>query len=124
MNRMKNNNFFASFKYALAGLIHASKGERNFRFHLFAAFVVVIVATLSRVSMIEWVILIGCIAGMLSLELINSALERVVDLASPEIHDFAKQAKDMGAAAVLVFACASAIIGILIFLPKWMEIFN
>ena len=105
---MKNNNFFASFKYACEGIIHASKGERNF----------------SRVSLYEWVILIGCIAGMLSLELINSAIERVVDLASPEIHDFAKQAKDMGAAAVLVFACASAIIGILIFLPKWMEIFN
>lgn len=121
---MKNNNFFASFKYALEGLIHASKGERNFRFHLFAAFVVVIAGTISRVSANEWLILILCISIMFSLELINSALERVVDLASPDIHDFAKQAKDMGAAAVLVFACASAIIGILIFLPKWMEIFN
>ncbi len=121
---MKNDNFYTSFKYACEGIIHASKGERNFRFHLFAAFVVIIAGIFSRVSIYEWIILIGCIAGMLSLELINSALERVVDLASPEIHDFAKQAKDMSAAAVLVFACASAIIGILIFLPKWMEIFN
>jgi undecaprenol kinase len=121
---MKNNNFVESFRYAYQGLIHASKGERNFRFHLFAAFIVMIAGIFSGISMIEWIILILCISGMLSLELINSAIERVVDLASPEIHDFAKQAKDMGAAAVLVFACASAIIGILIFLPKWMEIFN
>lgn len=121
---MKNNNFTSSFKYAFEGIIHASKGERNFRFHLFAAILVLVAGIFSQISLIEWIILILCISVMLSLELINSALERVVDLASPEIHDFAKQAKDMSAAAVLVFACASAIIGILIFLPKWMEIFN
>ena len=121
---MKNNKFLSSFKYAFEGLIHASKKERNFRFHLLATIVVILTGIFSRLSTLEWIVLILCISGMLSLELVNSALERVVDLASPEIHDLAKLAKDMSAAAVLVFACASAIIGILIFLPKWMEIIN
>ncbi|MGB3259464.1 diacylglycerol kinase family protein [Paenisporosarcina sp.] len=121
---MKNNNFISSFKYAFAGIIHASKRERNFRFHLIAAIVVILTGIFSHLSTIEWIILILCISGMLSLELVNSALERVVDLASPDIHVLAKLAKDMSAGAVLVFACASAIIGILIFLPKWMEIIN
>jgi undecaprenol kinase len=56
---------------------------------------------------------------MIALELVNSAIERVVDLASPDIHPLAKEAKDIAAGAVLVFAAASAIIGLLIFLPKW-----
>ncbi|QBP40872.1 diacylglycerol kinase family protein [Paenisporosarcina antarctica] len=121
---MKNSNFTSSFKFAFEGIIHAGMRERNFQFHLFAATVVIISGVFSRLSTIEWILLILCISGMLCLELVNSALERVVDLASPEIHVLAKQAKDMSAAAVLVFACASAIIGVLIFIPKWMEIFN
>lgn len=121
---MKSNNFLNSFKFAFEGVIFASKSERNFRFHLLAAIAVILAGMFSHLSTVEWIILILCISGMLSLELVNSALERIVDLASPEIHVLAKLAKDMSAAAVLVFACASAIIGILIFLPKWMEIIN
>lgn len=121
---MKSNSFLNSFKFAFEGIIFASKSERNFRFHLLATIAVILAGMFSHLSTVEWIILILCISGMLSLELVNSALERVVDLASPEIHVLAKLAKDMSAAAVLVFACASAIIGILIFLPKWMEIIN
>jgi len=121
---MKNTNIISSFIYAFEGIMQAGQSERNFRFHSFSAVIVIIVGIFSHLSTIEWILIILCIAGMLSLELINSALEKVVDLASPEIHDLAKQAKDMSAAAVLVFAGASAIIGILIFLPKWMEIIN
>ncbi|WP_019415861.1 diacylglycerol kinase family protein [Paenisporosarcina sp. TG20] len=121
---MKNNNLFASFKYALEGILNAGKKERNFRIHIFVATVVIVSGSFSHLSKNEWIFIIFCISGMISLELVNSAIEKVVDLASPEIHALAKQAKDMSAAAVLVFACASAIIGILIFIPKWMEIFN
>ncbi|MET0786613.1 MAG: diacylglycerol kinase family protein [Paenisporosarcina sp.] len=121
---MKSNNFSDSFRFAFQGVIQAFKYERNFRFHIIAAIGVITAGILSDINYIEWMIIALSIAGMLSLELINSALERVVDLASPEMHVLAKQAKDMSAAAVLVFACASAIIGILIFLPKWMEILN
>ncbi len=121
---MKNNKFTTAFKFACEGLIHVSKSERNFRFHLFAAILVIVVGMVSNLSKMDWILIIICISGMLSLELLNSTVERLVDLASPKFHVLAKQAKDMSAAAVLVFACASAIIGILIFLPKWMEIIN
>ncbi|WP_075618117.1 diacylglycerol kinase family protein [Paenisporosarcina indica] len=121
---MKNINFASSFKYAFEGFLFAGKKERNFQFHLIAAVVVILAGMFSDLSLIEWILIILCISGTLSLELINTAIESVVDLASPEIHELAKRAKDMSAAAVLVFAGASAIIGILIFLPKWMEIIN
>ena len=121
---MKSNNFFDSFGFAFQGFKQVIKYERNFRFHLLAALVVIFAGIMSKITLVEWTVIVLCIAGMLSLELVNSALERIVDLASPEVHILAKHAKDMSAAAVLVFACASAIIGILIFLPKWMEIFN
>ena len=116
---MKSNNFFDSFGFAFQGFKQVIKYERNFRFHLLAALVVIFAGIMSKITLVEWTVIVLCIAGMLSLE-----LERIVDLASPEVHILAKHAKDMSAAAVLVFACASAIIGILIFLPKWMEIFN
>ena len=70
-------------------------------------------------TLIELMVVIVLIGGMLALEMFNSAIERVVDLATSELHPLAKQAKDMAAGAVLVFAVASAIIGLLIFLPKW-----
>ncbi|MFX3674419.1 MAG: diacylglycerol kinase family protein [Paenisporosarcina sp.] len=121
---MKKNRLISSFRFAFQGIIHALKREQNFRFHVVSAIVVILVGSISGLSVYDWIILLLCIGGMLGLELLNSALERVVDLASPNVHELAKQAKDMSAAAVLVFAGASAIIGILIFLPKWMEIFN
>ncbi len=121
---MKKNKLVSSFGYAWQGIIHAMKRERNFRLHVLATIVVAIAGSISSLSSMEWMVILLCVGGVLSLELLNSALERVVDLASPTTHELAKQAKDMSAAAVLVFALASAIIGILIFLPKWMEIFN
>lgn len=121
---MKKNRLLSSFIFAWQGIVHAMQREKNFRIHVLAAVIVLVVGSITKLSYTEWILIILCIGGVISLELINSALERVVDLASPTIHELAKQAKDLSAAAVLVFALASAIIGILIFLPKWMEIFN
>lgn len=95
------------------------KHEQNIRFHVLAAMVVVLSGLLTGLSYEEWLIVILLIGGMMALEMVNSAIERVVDLATPGLHPLAKQAKDMAAGAVLVFAAASAIIGLLIFLPKW-----
>jgi undecaprenol kinase len=110
---MKNNNIVASFGFACQGFVHAIRRERNFRFHLFASVVVFVFGFVSDLTKNEWIVILLCVAGMFCLELLNSSLERVVDLASPNVHELAKQAKDMSAAAF--FLCASAIIGILIF---------
>ena len=115
---MNVRKFFRSFRYAMEGLITAVQ-EQNFRFHLVSAVIVLMAGLLTGLSIVEWCIIILVIAIVIGTELINTAIERVVDLASPEIHPLAKQAKDVAAGAVLVFALASVIIGLLIFLPKW-----
>ena len=115
---MNARKFFKSFRYAVQGILTATK-EQNLRFHILSAVIVVLAGFLTGLSITEWVILTIVIALVIGAELFNSAIERVVDLASPEIHPLAKQAKDMAAGAVLVFAVASVIIGLLIFLPRW-----
>ncbi|MEG0259798.1 MAG: diacylglycerol kinase family protein [Lysinibacillus sp.] len=110
--------FIRSFGYAFEGVLTSFK-EQNFRSHVLSAVIVFVAGYFSDLSRIEWMIVLLLIALMWALEMVNTAIERVVDLASPEIHPLAKQAKDIAAGAVLVFAGASAIIGLLIFLPKW-----
>ena len=110
--------FVKSFGYAVEGLVAAMR-EQNIRFHYMCVVVVVITGLLTGLSATEWMVLVLTMALVLGAELLNTAIERVVDLASPGIHPLAKQAKDIAAGAVLVFAAASVIIGMLIFLPKW-----
>lgn len=107
-----------SFGYAFYGICTAIK-ERNMRIHLFCAVAVFIAGLLTGISVLEWLIIIMIIALVIAAEMINTAIESVVNLASPDFHPLAKQAKDIAAGAVLVFAMASVIIGLLIFLPKW-----
>lgn len=116
---MKASRFFRSFVFAYAGIRAALRSEQNIRFHFTAAVIVIAAGLLTGLSAVEWMIIIAVIGGMLAFEMFNSSMERIVDLASPDLHPLAKQAKDMAAGAVLVFAVASAIIGLLIFLPKW-----
>ncbi|NHM30356.1 diacylglycerol kinase family protein [Neobacillus terrae] len=112
-----------SFSYAIAGLVSALRTERNIRIHLFAAFIAILLSFLFSISSMEWVCIIIAIGGTISLELINTAIERVVDLVTQDFHPLAKQAKDIAAAAVFVFSIVSAIIGMFIFLPKIINAF-
>lgn len=118
--RMDTSKFFRSFGYAFAGIRRAVYKEQNTRLHILSAAFVLLAGILTGLSRTEWMIIILLIGGMIALELLNTAIERVVDLASPDFHPLARDAKDMAAGAVLVFAAASAIIGILIFVPKWL----
>ena len=109
---------FKSFGYAYNG-IRSALSEQNMRIHFISAITVIIAGLLTGLAINEWLIIILVITLVIGAEMINSAIESVVDLSSPEIHPLAKQAKDIAAGAVLVFAIASVIIGLLIFLPKW-----
>ncbi len=111
--------FIKSFGYAIQGIVTAMS-EQNFRFHVLSAVIVVIAGLLTGLSIIEWIIIVLVITLVIGAEMFNTAIERVVDLVSPDYHPLAKQAKDIAAGAVLVFAACSVIIGILIFLPKWV----
>ena len=115
---MNASKLFKSFTYAFKGICTALE-QQNMKIHVFCAIVVIIAGLVTGLSPVEWSILLIVIAIVISLEMINTAIEAVVDLASPTIHPLAKVAKDVAAGAVLVFAAASVIIGGLIFLPKW-----
>ena len=107
-----------SFLHAMSGIASAAKGERNMRIHLFAAAVAIALGAWLGLDKGEWVAIVLCCAIVISLECMNTAVEAAVDLASSEIHPFAKKAKDCAAGAVLVSAVGAAVVGSIIFAPK------
>ncbi|KKI88570.1 hypothetical protein WQ54_30725 [Bacillus sp. SA1-12] len=108
------NRFYKSFKFAWSGITQTLKTERNFQIHVMISILVFIVGFFFEFTKIEWVIILFLIGGMLALELMNTAIEHVVDLVTEEVKPLAKAAKDAAAGAVLVYAILSVIIGIII----------
>lgn len=107
-----------SFGFAFEGLKEAIINGRNFRIQLFFGVVASVLGYFLKITEIEWLMLILTISFVLILELVNTSLESIVDLVSPEIRDSAKIAKDVSAAAVLIASITSIVIGAIIFLPK------
>ena len=107
-----------SFKYAFEGIFTGIKGEQNMKVHIVIMILVIIFGIMLKISTIEWIICIVLFGLVISMELINTAIENTVDLVTKEKNEQAKIAKDVAAGAVLVSAIASAIIGLIIFIPK------
>ena len=116
-------NFLRSFKYAFEGILTGIKEEQNMKIHISIMILVIIFGIILKISKIEWIICIILFGLVISMELINTAIENVVDLITKEKNEQAKIAKDVAAGAVLVSAIASAIIGLIIFVPKVISIF-
>lgn len=112
-----------SFKYAFEGVHRELREEQNLKIHILIMLLVILSGFLLKISLMEWIICIILFGFVICLELINTAIELTVDLAMPEIHEKAKAAKDIAAAAVLIAAICSAIIGVIIFLPKILILF-
>lgn len=126
MNMVSGGNLkkvLRSFSYALQGIFHVLKQERNMKIHFVLSALVIFMGYIFSLTAIEWLFIIVAIAGVISLELVNTAVERVVDLVTKEYHPLAKQAKDIAAGAVFVYAIISVIIALIIFLPKIAELF-
>ena len=113
----RRHGLVASFAFAFAGVAYLLRTQRNARIHVAAAAAACLVATWLRIARIEWAILVLTIACVLILEGLNTALEAVVDLASPQIHPLARIAKDVTAGMVLIAAIAAVIVGLLILGP-------
>jgi diacylglycerol kinase len=113
-NHQGPRGLISAFRYALQGFAHTIKTQRSMRIHLCAAALVAVVGILVRLERLEWAIIAICVGLVLASELINTALEAIVDIASPEFHPKAKIAKDAAAAAVFVFAVVSVIVGLLV----------
>jgi len=120
-SHLRNKHLTDSFRYAAEGIWTAFLHERVFTIELLAAIVVAIAGVVFKVSRIEGAVLAICITLVLSAECLNSALERMVDLVTPEYHPLAKQIKDLAAGAVLITAIGSVIIGLQIFGPKMLN---
>lgn len=120
---MKNEGFtfrkrIRSFRYAFNGIRLLITKEHNAWIHCFAAISVVIAGAILGLSRMEWVAVVIVIGAVLAAEAVNSSIEALADLVSPEYNEAIKRTKDLAAGAVLLTAIAAAIVGLIIFIPK------
>jgi len=113
-----------AFRHAFRGLFYVMKTQRNAWIHTAVTTAVFIVGVWLKISLTEWAILVLTIAMVFMAEFVNTAIEAVVDLASPNKHPLAKIGKDVGAAAVLVAAFAAVLVGLLILGPPLLQKLN
>ena len=114
---------FHSFKHAIDGIATAVRTGRNMCIIIACAAVVILLGFLCGLSGLEWAVILLCCGGMIFAELINTALESVVDMMTTEHLPLAKKAKDIAAGAVLVFAVFTVAIGLIVFIPyivQWL----
>lgn len=112
VNRIK------SFGPALKGFFWLFKNEGNAQFHLIATVVVALAGFYFEVTVSEWILLSFAIGLVITAEALNTAIEKTIDLLHPQKHEKAGLVKDLAAAGVLVASICSAIIGLLVFIPK------
>lgn len=114
---MRKRNLLQSFRTAFAGFFYCLRTQKNFQIHLLAAVLVLGLAYFLRVEKIEVLILLIAILLVLTLEMINTTFEFLIDLVSPDWREKARIAKDVAAGAILLAAIGAVIIGIKIFAP-------
>jgi diacylglycerol kinase len=107
-----------SIYYAWAGVKNCFLSETNFRIHIVAAIITIIFSVLLKISATEWIVIGFCIAFVITMEMLNTAIEKLCDVVHKEIHPAIKKVKDIAAGAVLVSALFSLVTGCLIFVPK------
>lgn len=114
---MRAATLISSFRYAFAGIRYLMWTQRNAKIHTAIGVAAIGLGLFLSIDRYEWLALVVTIAIVLAAEGVNTALEAVVDLASPGYHPLAKVAKDVGAGTVLLTAFASVVVGMLVFLP-------
>lgn len=111
----------ASFKYAFEGWWHVIRTQQNAWIHALASILAILFSFWLKISGIEWALVIIAIAFVWTAEFFNTALEAIVDLTTQDHHPLAKAAKDVSAAAVLIAALMSVVIGLLVLGPPLLE---
>jgi undecaprenol kinase len=112
---------FNSFIFAYTGIIKTFKSEQNFKIHIMISVIVILTADTLDFSALRMTVLLIVIGIVLALELMNTAVEKTVDLITLERHPLAKEAKDAAAGAVLVFSIFAVIIGVLLFIEPLLK---
>lgn len=122
-NKQTQNHFSLqqAFICAWQGIGDSAK-ERNFRIELCFMILCIVLGFVFSISSVEWIVVILCFGLVLGGECFNTALEAIVDLASPQYHELARIAKDAAAGGVFLFSIASFVIGVIIFLPRILQL--
>jgi diacylglycerol kinase len=110
--------FKGSVKNCLDGISYVTKSEKNFKREIALGIIALILSYILKIDKIEFIIVLTMICLVLTTEIINTAIERTVDLVTKEYHELARIAKDVSAGSVLVTSTFALIIGIIIFMPK------
>jgi rRNA maturation RNase YbeY len=118
----KSESILDSFRNAGEGFLSALRTERNLWVHIAISILALGLGAYLRISLTEWAVLVLVISAVFMSEFFNTALEYLVNFASPEKNELARKAKDISAAAVLIVATASMVIGLIIFLPKLVAV--
>jgi diacylglycerol kinase len=116
--RLGRTTLLNAFRVAFIGFGYAVRTQRNLKIHLAIGVLVAIAGLVVGLNQVEWCLIILCIGLTCSAELLNTSVEVLVDLLSPEYHERARVAKDVAAAAVLCSSLAAAMVGLLVFGPK------
>ncbi|WP_028610378.1 diacylglycerol kinase family protein [Paenibacillus harenae] len=117
--------FIRSLGFAWSGISFAARTQSHMRYHIVAAIIACFLGVLVSLKPLEWAVILLSIAVVISAEMMNTAVEQAVNLASPDIHPIAKVAKDVAAGAVLIAAAISVLIGLLIIGPPlWYLLFD
>lgn len=111
-----------SFKHALRGIGIIFKTQHNAWVHAFVAIVVLVLGFIYSINEAEWGLIILSTAAVLAAEGFNTALEIDIDLTSPDYHPYARDTKDVAAGAVLLTVIGAVIVGLLIFVPKILNL--
>ncbi len=113
-----------SANHAIEGILHAAKTQRHVRFHLYAAVGVLVLSFGLGVTGVEFLVVAFCVGLVIVAELLNTAVEELVDLVSPEYNEKARVAKDIAAGAVFVSALLSAVVAYVVLVPHITELFQ
>lgn len=118
---MKKGGFIASFNYAVQGIVSALKTERNLKFHYLAAIGTIFISLFMDFTRTEFLILVMAITAVVVAEMINTAIERTIDLIVQEYNPIAKYVKDVSAGAVMICAMSALIVAYLLFYRKFVN---
>lgn len=124
---MKNRNFIERLGFAFAGLTAAFRRERSFRTHLIFAALAALALVVLRPAPVWWALVAVVVALVLAMELVNSAIEAVIDLLHPERHEEIRAAKDMVAGAVLLISLAALVVALALVIEQvprlgWLQL--
>lgn len=114
----------SAFKCAWDGIAYAVRTQRNMKIHLVIAVVAVVLGLVLGIDGPSWAAVLLCVAAVFAAECVNTAIESVVDLVSPDYHELARRAKDCAAGAVLIFALVAVVVACVVYLPPaWALLF-